>query len=163
MSAEIAKIHTIEWTTQLLYNEPLYRGMNSNWSGLFSGDLLRGITERIAQRFADSESEKGGTQWYTVFATGSGIFGMGSERRDLLGNDLWDITNPDHVNGGINHFGSPFNFPEGFTSVYRLHPLVPDLIELRDVTDPNKITRHLPVVSTFRAGATEAIAENRHS
>ena len=25
VSAEIAKIHTIEWTTQLLYNEPLYR------------------------------------------------------------------------------------------------------------------------------------------
>ncbi|HEY7533190.1 MAG TPA: peroxidase family protein, partial [Nitrospiraceae bacterium] len=27
VSAEIAKIHTIEWTTQLLYNEPLYEGM----------------------------------------------------------------------------------------------------------------------------------------
>src|SRR5262245_50930162 len=35
VSAEIAKIHTIEWTTQLLYNEPLYQGMNANWSGLF--------------------------------------------------------------------------------------------------------------------------------
>lgn len=26
IAAEIAKIHTLEWTTQLLYNEPLYRG-----------------------------------------------------------------------------------------------------------------------------------------
>ena len=26
VAAEIAKIHTIEWTTQLLYNEPLNRG-----------------------------------------------------------------------------------------------------------------------------------------
>ena len=34
IAAEIAKIHTIEWTTQLLYNEPLYRAMNANWSGL---------------------------------------------------------------------------------------------------------------------------------
>jgi hypothetical protein len=25
VAAEIAKIHTIEWTTQLLYDEPLYR------------------------------------------------------------------------------------------------------------------------------------------
>lgn len=35
ISAEIAKIHTIEWTTQLLYGEPLYRGMNANWHGVF--------------------------------------------------------------------------------------------------------------------------------
>jgi hypothetical protein len=34
VAAEIAKIHTIEWTTQRLYNEPLYRGMNGNWNGL---------------------------------------------------------------------------------------------------------------------------------
>src|SRR5262249_61635159 len=33
VAAEIAKIHTIEWTTQLLYDEPLYIGMNANWSG----------------------------------------------------------------------------------------------------------------------------------
>ena len=41
VSAEIAKIHTIEWTTQLLYNEPLYRGMNANWSGLLQGRFVR--------------------------------------------------------------------------------------------------------------------------
>ncbi len=35
IAAEIAKIHTIEWTTQLLYGEPLYLGMSSNWFGLF--------------------------------------------------------------------------------------------------------------------------------
>ncbi len=33
------------------------------------------------------------------------------------------------MNGGVNHFGSPFNFPEEFTTVYRLHPLVPDMID----------------------------------
>ena len=33
-AAEIAKIHTIEWTTQLLYDEALNKGMNANWSGL---------------------------------------------------------------------------------------------------------------------------------
>ena len=38
VAAEIAKIHTIEWTPQLLYDEPLYIGMNSNWSGLFEAD-----------------------------------------------------------------------------------------------------------------------------
>ena len=34
VAAEIAKIHTTEWTPQLLHDEPLYLGMNANWSGL---------------------------------------------------------------------------------------------------------------------------------
>ena len=39
VAAEIAKIHTIEWTPQLLYDEPLYKGMNANWNGLIgTGD-----------------------------------------------------------------------------------------------------------------------------
>ena len=36
VAAEIAKIHTIEWTPQLLYNEPAYLAMNANWNGLVS-------------------------------------------------------------------------------------------------------------------------------
>ena len=31
------------------------------------------------------------------------------------------------MNGGTNHFGVPFNFPEEFITVYRLHSLVPEL------------------------------------
>ena len=42
LSAEIAKIHTIEWTTQMLYNEPLYLAMNANWSGLLQEHPLAG-------------------------------------------------------------------------------------------------------------------------
>src|SRR6266700_2047966 len=34
VAAEIAKIHTNEWTAQLLYNEPLYKATNANWGGL---------------------------------------------------------------------------------------------------------------------------------
>ena len=41
VAAEIAKIHTIEWTPQLLYDEPLYRGMNANWSGLLGAATRR--------------------------------------------------------------------------------------------------------------------------
>ena len=42
IAAEIAKIHTIEWAPQLLYGEPLYLGMNANWSGLFARHQLVG-------------------------------------------------------------------------------------------------------------------------
>jgi hypothetical protein len=89
---------------------------------------------------------------YSVFESGPGIVATGS---DVHG---WDISDPKKVNGGVNHFGSPFNFPEEFVSVYRLHPLVPDLIEYRDLKgDPNKIVEKIPVVETFRAKATDAM------
>src|SRR4029453_15878899 len=68
--------------------------------------------------------------------------------------DRWTIENLDQVNGGINHFGSPFNFPEEFVTVYRLHTMVPDLIELRRWDDdPNAVRNKVPVVDTFRGRA----------
>jgi hypothetical protein len=168
VAAEIAKIHTIEWTTQLLYNEPLYRGMNANWSGLLAetravADVLAKI---VVKNFGKSEDVKKSGQWYSVFASGPGIFGLGSRvyadsphfaTFDPGKKDKWDIRNPDHVNGGINHFGSPFNFPEEFVSVYRLHPLLPDLIEFRDLKDANKIGSRVPIIETFRGKATGAM------
>ena len=168
VSAEIAKIHTIEWTTQLLYDEPLYRAMNANWRGLVRDDnRVSRLLERAAvQRFGRSFTERDQTLWYSVFASGAGIFGLGSHKYagregflgfDADGPDIWDVRNPDDVNGGTNHFGSPFNFPEEFVTVYRLHPLVPDLLEFRDWHQPNEIQRAVPVISTFRGNATPAM------
>jgi hypothetical protein len=73
-----------------------------------------------------------------------------------LGQDRWSLARPEDVNGGVNHFGSPFNFPEEFITVYRLHALLPDLLELRDLAvDPNVITHKVPVIDTFRGKATQ--------
>jgi hypothetical protein len=164
LSAEIAKIHTIEWTTQLLYDEPLYRGMNANWSGLFGGDQeLMALLKPIVRELGKSEDAKTSNQLYSVLASGPGIFGLGNtvyKRDSGLGwfepkRDTWDIRNPNDVNGGTNHFGSPFNFPEEFVTVYRLHPLVPDLIEYRELPgNPNLIRKKIPVIKTFRGLAT---------
>jgi hypothetical protein len=156
ISAEIAKIHTTEWTTQLLYDEALYTGMNSNWSGLFDNHpLISKVIERIVQKLGDSPHGKEANQLYSAFASGPGIVGRGN-RRGKFFRDGWDLSNPDHVNGGVNHFGSPFNFPEEFVSVYRLHPLVPDILEFRELSkDPNIIRRRIPVIETFRVKATD--------
>ena len=174
VSATIAKIHTIEWTTQLLYGEPLFRGMNANWFGLFDHEekdvsvVLRKIFDRdqnllsrTSARLAEMLGRRGegdeSNAWYSILASGAGIFGLGSTREKgalWWKHDAWDITSPQDVNGGTNHFGSPFNFPEEFTTVYRLHPLVPDLIEFRDVREANKIKTKLPVVETVRGKAT---------
>ena len=159
--AEIAKIHTIEWTPQLLYDEPLNVGMNSNWSGLFDDNpVISGVIEKIVQKLSEQPNGKEANQLYSAFAAGPGIVGRGSRRPDLLGRDTWDLSNPDHVNGGVNHFGSPFNFPEEFVSVYRLHPLVPDILEFRQLdNDPNVIRKKVPVIDTFRGKATAQIRE----
>jgi hypothetical protein len=137
VAAEIAKIHTTEWTTQLLYDEPLYLAMNANWSGVFSTKpLLAQFTRDIAQILRRSPDTKESNQLFSAFAAGGGIIGL-------------DAT---------NHFGSPFNFPEEFVSVYRLHPLVPDLLEFRALDkDPNEIREKVAVVDTFRGKATDAM------
>ncbi len=180
VSAEIAKIHTIEWTTQLLYDEPLHAGMNSNWFGLFNQNennvskVLRRMVNRdeslfsrwsgkITRVLGGSPDAAASNSLYSVFASGAGIFGLGNTKPEGLlwwKNDSWSLADVESdVNGGINHFGSPFNFPEEFTSVYRLHALVPDLIEFRTNDDPNHISNNIPVMDTVRAGATDLMHE----
>jgi Animal haem peroxidase len=170
VSAEIAKIHTIEWTTQLLYGEPMNLGMNANWNGLVDKDnpVSKVLQKIVVNHLAKSQESKKRNEFYSAFAAGAGIFGLGSHRyedrkgviRDAIhSKDLWDLRNLDDVNGGINHFGSPFNFPEEFPTVYRLHPLVPDLLEFRNLKDPNTIAKKVPVISTFRGKATQAMTD----
>ena len=171
VAAEIAKIHTTEWTPQLLYEEPLFLGMNANWSGLFRGqELVQAALEKITvDNFGKSSDVKKAAQWYSVFASGPGIFGLGNRvyaddaifaAYDPKKTDRWSLENPDHVNGGVNHFGSPFNFPEEFVTVYRLHTMVPDLIEYREWNgDANRVRAKVPVVDTFRGQATRAMRD----
>ncbi len=152
VAAEIAKIHTTEWTPQLLYDEPLYLGMNGNWNGLLGTSsplLTKALSNVIVKNYGTSHNASKATDWYSVFASGPGIFGLGSRVNG------YDITQAKYTNGGVNHFGSPFNFPEEFVSVYRLHQLIPDLLEYRDLSaDPNKIAKRIPVVETFQGKAT---------
>lgn len=147
VAAEIAKIHTIEWTPQMLYNEPVYLGMNANWSGLLEKHaVVSAALEKVLQRFAKSDSSKKAREWYSAFAAGPGIFGLGNDKPD--------------IGGGVNHFGSPFNFPEEFINAYRLHPMLPDLIELRRLNDnPNIVASKIPAVDTIRDKATRAMRQ----
>ena len=170
VAAEIAKIHTTEWTTQLLYNEPLNRGMNANWHGVFEKqEVVADALKEVVRRLDDSNDAKKANSLYAALVGGPGIFGLGNrvyEGVPLVGlidpgkQDRWDLKNDDHINGGVNHFGSPFNFPEEFITVYRLHPLLPDLIEYREWDkEPNVVRHNVPVIETFRGKATEAMRQ----
>jgi hypothetical protein len=147
IAAEIAKIHTVEWTPQLLYNEPVYLAMNANWSGLFDEHpLVNAALQRIIQRFTRSSDGKNLTAWYAAFAAGPGIVGLANTQAD--------------VNAGVNHFGSPFNFPEEFINAYRLHPMLPDFIEFRELNHRNVIKSKIAVSETLRGKATQAMHQH---
>ncbi len=169
MAAEIAKIHTIEWTPQLLYNEPLYLALNANWHGLLTdNEPVATALRRVLAGLAESNDQDKRNAWYSVLSSGPGIVGLANHRYAAppmaMANtgrvDIWRLDNADDVNGGIHHFGSPFNFPEEFVTVYRLHAMVPDLIEYRFLfRDPNVVRGKIPVVDTFRGHATAAMRE----
>ncbi len=125
VAAEIAKIHTIEWTTQLLYDEPLYQAMNANWHGLVRTDnkVSRALAHVAVDRLGRSFNETDQTQWFSVFASGAGITGLGSHRyaegdRGFLGivkgaEDIWSLSNPDHVQGGVEPLRVAVQLPGG--------------------------------------------------
>lgn len=166
ISAEIAKIHTIEWTTQLLYDEPLYLAMNANWHGLMrKHPVVKAVLELIVRRMAKSHDAEEHNQLYSAYASGLGIFGIGNRKENcrlwlFFCSDVWSLEKPRHINGGINHFGSPFNFPEEFVTVYRLHTMVPDLLDYREWDrDPNAVVAKIPVIETFSGKATQAMEE----
>jgi hypothetical protein len=144
IAAEIAKIHTIEWTTQLLYNEPVYLAMLANWSGLLQDyPLVSAALRHVLQR---PGTAGGHPDWFAAFAAGPGIIGLGSDGPD--------------INGGVNHFGSPFNFPEEFINAYRLHAMLPDLLEYRDrKAGWQRIVKKIPVAGTLGGKATAALRE----
>ena len=147
VAAMIAKIHTIEWTPQLLYDEPLFQAMNANWSGLFAEQkFLKRVSGKLAEDLSKSSNPFDKNILYSAVASGAGIVGLGNRGAD--------------PNGGTNHFGSPFNFPEEFVTVYRLHPLVPDLLEYREWNNhPDDIRQKVSVMATVRGNATPAMRE----
>ncbi|XP_024973694.1 alpha-dioxygenase 1-like [Cynara cardunculus var. scolymus] len=91
-SAVIAKIHTIDWTVELLKTDTLLAAMRANWYGL------------LGKRFKDTFGRFGGA---------------------ILGG-LIGLKKP-------NNHGIPYSLTEEFTSVYRMHSLLPDQLFIRDV------------------------------
>ncbi|MBA0750504.1 hypothetical protein Gogos_001915 [Gossypium gossypioides] len=91
-SAVIAKIHTIDWTVELLKTDMLLAGMRINWYGF------------LGKKFKDTFGHVGGS-------TLGGLVGLKKP---------------------INH-GVPYTLTEEFTSVYRMHQLLPDSIHLRNI------------------------------
>lgn len=114
-AAVLAKIHTVEWTPAILPNKTLKAGMYLNWYGglnprTWGPKSLNRVLNRIGLDKAD---------WFK--ATKSGY---------LLGGVVGDKS---------RDFGVPYNISEEFTSVYRLHSLLPEKLEFRTLAASNKV------------------------
>ncbi|PWA97030.1 peroxidase superfamily protein [Artemisia annua] len=123
-SAVIAKIHTIDWTVELLKTDTLVAGMRANWYGM------------LGKRFKDTFGHVGGV---------------------VLGG-LVGLKKPD------NH-GVPYSLTEEFTSVYRMHSLLPDQLNIRDVNSapgPNKspkLTRKVDMINLIGKNGEKELTE----
>ncbi|XVE83913.1 hypothetical protein DITRI_Ditri16bG0126300 [Diplodiscus trichospermus] len=99
-SAVIAKIHTIDWSVELLKTNMLLAGMRSNWYGL------------LGKQFKDTFGHIGNAS----------LGGLVGQKKP------------------VNH-GVPYSLTEEFVSVYRMHSLLPDFLQLRNINvapGPNK-------------------------
>ncbi len=107
-AAVMAKIHTVEWTPAILPNPTLRTAMYINWYGginpqtLFNGQGPLSRAVRHVSNRAD---------WFKITQTGY-----------LIGGIVGDKTN--------NH-GTPYSITEEFTSVYRLHSLLPEKLHIK--------------------------------
>ncbi|XP_010254466.1 PREDICTED: alpha-dioxygenase 1-like [Nelumbo nucifera] len=122
-SAVIAKVHTIDWTVELLKTDTLLAKMRANWYGL------------LGKKFKDTFGHVGG---------------------DILGG-LVGMKKPE------NH-GVPYCLTEEFTSVCRMHALLPDDLHLRDISvapGPNKappVLLRIPMTNLIGHKGEEALS-----
>jgi len=100
-AAVIAKIHTVEWTPAIIPNPALEVAMNSNWYGL---------NKYLSPKLIQLPS-------YVPVPYTNVVFGIRGGEREL------------HKNPGTLD-DAAFAMTEEFTSVYRMHSLLPDTINI---------------------------------
>lgn len=131
-AAVLAKIHTVEWTPAILPNPTLKKAMYINWYGLANPQTWSKVLKHIPGINK--------TDWFS-------------------GNKM------DYVIGGIvgnkrNDAGVPFSITEEFTSVYRLHPLLPEQLDFKKLATSSSSVTSVPFVETIRDKSYEIMENN---
>lgn len=129
-AAVLAKIHTVEWTPAILANKTLRLGMYANWYGIANPAAWSPLIRNIPSLSrTDWTKTKEGT---------------------LFGGIVGDKT---------NNYGVPFTITEEFTSVYRLHSLIPEHLEMKKLSDPKKVEK-VQLEATRNAYSYEMMEKN---
>ena len=101
--AQIARVHTVEWTRDLLQHPTLQLGVHADWYGLL-GQRAKLYLMRLAHR-------RPAVGWI-----------LGGLRRSEM---LWGAPG-----STWEHYDGPFQVPKQFRMVYRLHELILGEVEL---------------------------------
>ena len=147
-AALMAKIHTVEWTPALLANPVLELSMESNWWGITRDRDTRDTIQ------AALDDLKGPSSW---IASTVALFDPEKAA---------ELSKPgaiDHVLGGLvgqsapNNYDVPYVLTEEFVSVYRMHPLMRDTVDIYDIGS-NIVANQIPMEDT-RDGDAEDIMD----
>ncbi|MBL7546117.1 MAG: hypothetical protein JNL11_20020 [Bdellovibrionaceae bacterium] len=132
-AAVMAKIHTVEWTPAILPNDALKFGMNANWNGLLNPNIYsKGLSDLLA-------------------------------KVKLNKADFFKNVDLGHIAGGIvggkyERGVAPYSLTEEFTSVYRLHPLLPENITIKNMG--NRTEKSVPFINTRNHLSYDIMAGN---
>ncbi len=110
-AAVMAKIHTVEWTPAILPNKVLKKAMYTNWYGLANPQTW----SRLIKNIPGFNRVK----WFEDLNTGYTIGGI--------------------VGDKTNDYGVPYSITEEFTSVYRLHSLLPEKLNFKKLDKQNEV------------------------
>jgi hypothetical protein len=110
-AAVMAKIHTVEWTPAILANKTLKKALYANWYGAANPQTWSKLIKNIPGF--------NNTDWFS-----------GTQGGYLIGGIVGDKT---------NDFGVPYSITEEFTSVYRLHSLLPEALNIKSLSNKNKV------------------------
>lgn len=110
-TAILAKIHTVEWTPAILPNDTLKKAMFTNWYGASNPQTW--------SKYLKKMPIFNKTDWFSGTKSGYAIGGI--------------------VGDKTKNFGVPFSITEEFTSVYRLHSLLPEKLNFRKMSNKNAV------------------------
>lgn len=113
-SALMAKIHTVEWTPGIIAHEAIEPALNINWRGVIgylAGKILGWFMGKACAAARGEKLARAVAPWIPT-----------DTLKDILTGT--PLSEPDH-------HGAPYSLTEEFNAVYRLHPLLPDIVHLR--------------------------------
>lgn len=150
-AALMAKIHTVEWTPAIIANPVTERAMYGNWWGL-AGDTAKrdkysGELDKIYADLAKKDS------WIRA------ILGVDPKTRKAME----DINSLEWAFTGLagarfaDNVGVPFTLTEEFVSVYRMHPLMRDKIDVYNIGS-NVVSASLPIENTRDGNAEDILS-----
>jgi hypothetical protein len=121
VAAVIAKIHTIEWTPAILPNRTATIGLHANWQGLAS------YLDPISQAGLPAFMQAAGA---TIMADPTLSPQDKAERIAAAKAAILGV-----LGGATDNHGVPYSLTEEFTSVYRMHPLLPDSVTVTNASN----------------------------